>query len=121
MPLSPPPGSPSSISFALRVSRSLQEVEGVQQVVRSSVSTAQRRQVPAGFDELQDRSGLIRRVIDEAAFGIGRDDDRRNANPRTPTIAPRRRHVIPTPAGFVVRDDDYAVLPRGTALHCLDQ
>src|SRR6266545_2639913 len=110
-------GSPSPSEYL----RSLREVEGVQQVVRGSVSTTQRRQLPAGFDELQDRSGFIGRVIDEAAFGIGRNNDSRNANPWTPAIAPRWRHVIPAPAGFVVRDDDHAVLPNGTVLHRLDQ
>jgi hypothetical protein len=53
------------------VSRIRLEVERVQQVVCGSVATGERRQVPAGFDELQNRNSLVGRVIDEVAFGKG--------------------------------------------------
>src|SRR5262245_12454889 len=49
--------------------------------------------VPAS-DQLQDRGRVVGRLIDEAAFGEWRHDERRNTRGRPPTVAPsfpRRR------------------------------
>src|SRR5262249_46887044 len=56
-------------------------------------------------------------VVDESALGVRRDNDRRHARARPPTVAGRRRDVVPGAAVLVVGDDDRAVLPVRAVLH----
>jgi len=60
-------------------SRRLVEIEDVVDTVGASVGRAEAPQVPDVLDESHDAAELVLRVRDVAWFGVGRDDDRRNA------------------------------------------
>jgi hypothetical protein len=55
------------------------QVEAVEQVVGVGVAFPQGRQAETGLDHLQDRGGVVERVIHEAAPGERRDDQGRHA------------------------------------------
>lgn len=55
------------------------QVEAVEQVVGVGVAFPQGRQAVTGLDHLQDRGGVVERVIHEAAPGERRDDQGRHA------------------------------------------
>jgi hypothetical protein len=97
------------------------EVEGVRQVVGGGVARAERGQPPAILDELQHRGRVVLGMINVPAPGVGRDDDRRDARPRPPLIALRRRDMVPAPAILVVGDDDRDVGPVGAVLDRANQ
>src|SRR6266403_4429715 len=62
----------------------------------------------APFNQFQDRDGLIFRIVDAAMFSERRDYDCGNAHTDTPAVRSHRRNdMIPTPAVFIVSDDDY--------------
>src|SRR5215468_3413253 len=92
------------------------EIEGSGQVAHVAPDTRQRFEIEPPGDQLQDRRRVVTRVIDEAVLREWRDDDRRNARPGSPAIAPGRWHVVPEAAVLVVGDDDRRARPNGARL-----
>ena len=92
------------------------EVEGVQKVVRRSVSARERGEGPSLLYKLENRDRLIAGAIDESFFRERRDDERGDARARAPAVDDRRGHMIPSSAVFVIGNDDGARGPRAAFL-----
>src|SRR5258708_39249013 len=67
----------------------------------------------ASSNHFKARALLVFGVIDPAMPGERRDDDCRNAYTDTPAVRSHRRNdMVPTPAVFIVSDDDHRVFPN---------
>src|SRR5438067_2701098 len=89
------------------------KLERVRQIACIRAYAGQWLEREAARDELDDRRRIVGRVIDVAALRERRDDDRRNARSRSPTISLGRRNVVPESAVLVVRHDDRRRRPQG--------
>ena len=94
--------------------------QGVAEIGGAGVAGAERHQTVTGLDQLQDRCGVVDRMVDEALLGKGRDDDGGNPRARPPFVGRRRRDMVPQPAILVISHDDDAVLPQRAVLDRLD-
>src|SRR5512132_4069448 len=86
-----------------------------------AVGVGQWREVEPLLDRLEDRAEVVGGVIDEAALDREADGDQRDARPRSPTVADRRRDVVPVAAVLVVGDNDQHVAIERAPLQALDQ
>src|SRR4051812_36765638 len=77
---------------------SVTELEGVRQIPCVRPHARQRLESEAQRDEFDDRRRVVRRVIDVPLSGERRHDDRRDTRARSPSVALRRRHVVPEAA-----------------------
>src|SRR6202043_154353 len=95
--------------------RLLAELESRAEIACLFAHAGKRLQIEAPGDEFQDRRGVIGGLVDEAALGVGRDDQRRYSRAGPEAIAParsvRRRYVVPESSVLIVRDDDRHVVP----------
>src|SRR5882672_1318793 len=78
------------------------------------------RQIEAPDNETQDRSRVVLRVIHMMAFRKWRNDDGRNARARSPSIAFRRRHMVPETAVLVIGYDNQHMRPLRAFLEMRD-
>src|SRR5215471_17868584 len=108
--------SPSRTSSVLRCL----ELERVEHPVGPRVGLSERRQPVAQLDQLEDRGRVVRRAVDKALLGEGRDDDGRHARARAPAVALGWRHMVPEAAVLVVGDDHRDRVPDRAGLDTLE-
>ena len=81
------------------------------------IAIAQWRQMPTGFDQLEDRRGVIRGVIDEMSLREWRNNDRWHPCSWPPSIDLRWCDMVPNATVTRVRYDDHGVIPDLTPLN----
>ncbi len=110
--------------------RRLAEIEDLGEVPRGGIAHGQRAQVPARFDESQDRGVIVEAMRDGGAPRPRRDDERRHAEAAQAVVVARRavgwrngkaarRHVLEEAAPLVEIDDEQRVRPVGARRHRL--
>ena len=101
--------------LSISLTQILFELKRPLQTVSLRVPVCERRQTETGFNQFQDRGGVVGRVIHVALFGKRRNDNGRDAGARPPAVYLGGRYVIPETAEFVVSDDDGGAGPYRAA------
>src|SRR5882672_10387624 len=104
--------APKMQIFNMTVSaRLLRKIQRVGQVSHAGPRSGKGFEMETTSQQFDDRRRIVLRAVDVALLRIRRDDERGNARPRSPAIAPGRRDVIPESAVLVVSNDDHSVRP----------
>src|ERR1700736_6738837 len=96
------------------------EAQGSREILNCWIRIAcgKRGEIETALNQLQYRYGFIFSIVDAAFPGEWGNDYPRDTHANTPFVfSLRRNHVIPTPAIFVVGDNDYEIFPNFALLH----
>src|ERR1700745_3781012 len=105
---------------ALNDVSALIQLQCVGQVGSRRVPRAERSEVPACFNQLEDRGGVVCGVVDEMPFSEWGDDDRGHACPWPPAVDFWGRNMIPNAAVTGIGHDDNRIIPNKALLDFVD-